>query len=259
MQEGESAPGGESDALTGGGEQARRSAVLLDKIELARLQAGEALSPATGPLDHQPGNAGGRADAEVNPVAGLGKEAFPAAQGADASGWGRPFKDQLQAGSDGIAVAAFPIPPKLEGDEVLTGRSVIGEEADAGRAAIGDPDVEIPIKVPVDRGKSATIVRKTESGESGYICKARLFATGVEEGAVAFVAAEGAVLVQEAAQGAPSLLVGGDGGSGEIIDGGLRHDLPPVDTSQVTCVRSSDEAIGDQDIVPAVIVEIDEL
>ncbi len=76
---------------------------------------------------------------------------------------------------------------------------------------------------------------------------------------MALVAAEAAVLVQEAAQRPPSLLVGGDGGFGEIIDGGLRHDLPPVDTSQVAGVRSGDEAIGDQDIVPAVVVEIDEL
>ena len=76
---------------------------------------------------------------------------------------------------------------------------------------------------------------------------------------MAFVAAEGPILVQEAAERPPSLLVGGDGGFGKIIDGGLGHDLPPVDTSQIACVRSSDEAIGDQDIVPAVVVEIDEL
>ena len=38
----------------------------------------------------------------------------------------------------------------------------------------------------------------------------------------------------------------------------LRHDLPPVETSQVSSIFLGDEAIGDKDILPAVIIQIDE-
>ena len=41
---------------------------------------------------YQTGDSGGFTDAEVNPVAGLGEEALPAAQGADAGGWCHPFE-----------------------------------------------------------------------------------------------------------------------------------------------------------------------
>lgn len=42
------------------------------------------------------------------------------------------------------------------------------------------------------------------------------------------------------------------------IEGGLRHDLSPVDTSQVAAVLGGDEAVGGEDIEPAVVVEVGE-
>ena len=76
---------------------------------------------------------------------------------------------------------------------------------------------------------------------------------------MAFVPAEGAVLVEESAQGSPNLQVFPGGRSGEVIDRGLRHDLSPVDTSQVTGVIGGDESVGDEEVIPAIVVEVDEL
>jgi hypothetical protein len=38
----------------------------------------------------------------------------------------------------------------------------------------------------------------------------------------------------------------------------LRHDLPPIETSQIAGVFLRDEAVGDHDVLPPVVVEIDE-
>ena len=64
--------------------------------------------------------------------------------------------------------------------------------------------------------------------------------------------------MEQAVERAPTLLVAHGCLFGEIVDGGLRHDLPPVDASQVAGVFSADEAIGDEDIVEAIIIEIEQ-
>ena len=75
-------PRSQDNALFWWGEEARRPGALLDEAECTRLQAGEALGRSGRPFDYQAGDSGGFTDAEVNPVAGLGEEALPAAQGA---------------------------------------------------------------------------------------------------------------------------------------------------------------------------------
>jgi len=64
--------------------------------------------------------------------------------------------------------------------------------------------------------------------------------------------------VEEAVQGLPSLAVGLEGGEILGIEWGLRHDLSPVDTSQVTGILGSDETVGGEDVEPTVVIEIGE-
>ena len=168
-------------------------------------------------------------------------------------------ENQFHPRPDGIAVGGLSIPAKFEGDELPSGRGVIPEETKTGCGPVCYPDVQVAIEVPVNGGEAPAIIGKAKSAEGGHVCETCRLASGIQEGAVAFVAAEGPVFVKEPAECPPTLFVGSDGALGEIINRGLRHDLSPIDTSQVASILGGDEAIGDEDIVPAIIVEIYEL
>lgn len=76
---------------------------------------------------------------------------------------------------------------------------------------------------------------------------------------MAFVATEGPSTRDHGAEGIPT----GEVTPGLVaihgFQGRLRHDLAPVETSQVAGVsRLGDEAVGHQNVVPAVSIEIDE-
>lgn len=64
--------------------------------------------------------------------------------------------------------------------------------------------------------------------------------------------------MEELVESSPTLSVGGEGGEVLSIERRLRHDLSPVEASQVAGVFGGDEAIGGEDIGPAVVVDIAE-
>ena len=169
-----------------------------------------------------------------------------AAEGADPGSGGSPFESQFQAGPDGIAVGGLSIPAKFEGDELPSGRGVIPEETKTRCGPVCYPDVQVAIEVPVNGGEAPAIIGKAKSAEGGHVCETCCLASGIQEGAVAFVAAEGAVFVKEPAECPPTLFVGSDGALGEIINRGLRHDLSPKETSQVVRVIAGDIAVRHQ-------------
>ena len=165
----------------------------------------------------------------------------------------------MKPGADGVAVRGGAVTFQFEGDEVLPGRRVIFEKADPRSSSIGDPDIEIPVEVPICGSKAPAVVRKTEASQGRDVGKICSSASGIEKGTVAFTAAETAVFMEKSAKCSPSLLIGRNGTFGEIINRRLGHDLSPVDTSQVSGVICGDEAVSDENVVPAVIVEINKL
>ena len=73
---------------------------------------------------------------------------------------------------------------------------------------------------------------------------------------MAFESAEGAAAHDHGGEGVPILEVAVVIAGG-VIEGRLRHDLAPVETSQVSgVVGLGDEAIGNEKVVAAVVVEI---
>ena len=123
---------------------------------------------------------------------------------------------------------------------------VVFQEANAWCRPVRDPKIEVSIEIPVEGRDRAGIIEKTESTGGGQISETRV--AEVQESRVAFVPTEAAILMQETVERLPTLLVliNADLGSGQR---GLRHDLSPIDTSQVPGVGRSDEAVGDDDVL----------
>ena len=132
------------------------------------------------------------------------------------------------------------------------------EKAQAWRGAICHPEIEVAVAIPVTGGHCAAVIDEIEP--AGRRDGGKAFAFDVKKGAIPLIATKRSSLADEFAQGGPALAVACNGFvrcSG--YDGGTRHDLPPVETSQVSCVFGRDETIRDIEILPAVIVEIGKL
>ena len=90
-------------------------------------------------------------------------------------------------------------------EEAVRRLALIEHESRARCGAVGDPKIEVAIEVPVHGGDSASVLCKIESTHGrdvGKFARAR-----VEVGAVTFIAAKGAILVQEAVERLPALAV----------------------------------------------------
>ena len=110
--------------------------------------------------------------------------------------------------------------------------------------------------IPVRDRKASSIGGHSESTQGRDVSKAAL--SRVEKGTVPFPAAEGSPIANtlgqfsEGTEVVVALLIR------SACFRCLRHDLSPVETSQVARVFLGDEAIGDKDILPAVVIQIDE-
>ena len=111
--------------------------------------------------------------------------------------------------------------------------------------------------VPVDYCRSSSIVDKVQAGHIGGICE--LLTSRIQKAAVAFASAETETLADHATQVAPIIQVILSIGRRFNVRWRLRHDLPPKETSQVLGRFLCDVTVGDNQILPAIIVDVGEL
>jgi len=163
----------------------------------------------------------------------------------------------FDAGADGIARGGFCGAGEVEREVGGVALEGVFEEAKAGGGAVGDPEVEVTIEVIIDEADGAGIVLKVPTDGGGDIGKTSVV-SAVEEGIIGFAAREGFVFMEEAIEGFPALAVGLEGVEVLGIERRLRHDLSPVETSQIAAVFGGDEAIGGEDVWPAVVINIGE-
>ena len=109
--------------------------------------------------------------------------------------------------------------------------------------------------IVVDEADGTGVVGEVPANGGGDVGEATPVAA-VEEGVVRFAPGEGFVFVEEAIESLPALAVGLERGKVLGIEGGLRHDLSPVNTSQVSGVFGGDEPVGGEDVEPAVVIQI---
>lgn len=156
------------------------------------------------------------------------------------------FNDHLNARPDAVDIGGLAISNQTESEIMIPPSIVIFQEANARCRPVRDPKIEVAIEVPVEGRDRAGIIKKTEATGGGQIGKTPV--AEVQEGRVAFVPTEAAILMQEAVERLPTLHVSINPnlGSGQ---GGLRHDLSPIDTSQVAGIGRSDETVGNDDVL----------
>jgi len=68
---------------------------------------------------------------------------------------------------------------------------------------------------------------------------------------------EGFPFVQHLIQSSPTLAIAGSLIVACRFNRGLRHDLPPIDTSQIASILGGDESVRNHQILPAILIEVD--
>ena len=111
--------------------------------------------------------------------------------------------------------------------------------------------------VPVDNPQAPSVVQKIQSRKGRNIGEA--FPPGVQETAIAFMPAPGLALTQEVLRlmnALPELLTVG---SIRLQGRGPRQDLSPPQTSQVRAVLVAVKTISNNQVLPTIVVQIDEI
>ncbi len=141
--------------------------------------------------------------AKVEPLARLREIAIPRVQGPR-----HPVLPGLQrdARPDCIPVARNSLQHDRDGR--LPASQRVAKEAQARRRAVGDPEVERPVLVPVNQRDRTRIVRVIKPAQGRDIRKARLRRSlrhpAVQEHAIALAATERASLAQHGIEGIPA-------------------------------------------------------
>ena len=124
---------------------------------------------------------------------------------------------EFHAGSDGIAVAAGAVAMEFESDEWLC-RGVVQGKAHARCGAVGGPDIEVSVKVPIAGGQAASVVGIIETSQGGNGGEGGSVPAAIQVGAVPLISAEGTVFVEQSIERAPALLIPQTRFFGEIVD-----------------------------------------
>ncbi len=155
------------------------------------LEILEFFAYATRPVNRDTRDGRVATDTEVQPLAGLRKEALAGPQRLNPPWFFlRCRGSDHNAGSDRVPIGRRAVPLESNRKEVVAGscRRVVAHEPYAGRIAVGDPGVEITVLIPIDDGDRAGVVGKIESGNGRH--RGKPLAPRIEEAAVSFVATE---------------------------------------------------------------------
>ena len=129
---------------------------------------------------------------------------------------------QLDPCADGIPINGLSVALQLHGEEMVAGFAKIAKKANSGRRAVGHPEVEVAVKVPVANRDAAAVVQQVKSRRGRCVREAIQASIGirpaVQEKAFAFASTEGSVLVQKSIERTPPLLVTQCRLGGKVID-----------------------------------------
>ena len=112
--------------------------------------------------------------------------------------------DQLDAGANGVAVARSAL--EAHDEEVGAGRRIIAAEANARPVAVGGPDVQVAVMVPVGQGQATPVVEKVEARDVRHVGEAA--PPSVQERTVAFTTAPRCALERQRVQTSVGALKG---------------------------------------------------
>ena len=135
--------------------------------------------------------------------------------------------------------------------------TVVSDKAKRWSRPRGEPQVEVSVVIPVDRRDAAAVVEEVEPGNSGDVGEPSL--PGVEEAAVSFMAAPRTAGLNQSHDLRPAgaVLIDGHGVVGR--HGRVRQDLPPEEASQIFRLMPGHKPVRNDQVFPAVVVNVDEL
>lgn len=255
----------------------RLPAALNQVIAAIDIQSGKCLLLTAGPVDDHLVDFVCRTQTEMEPLARLSQITFTGAERFDQlriadcglrivrffAVFPSPFTlcHDLHAPADSIAVGRFAVAGESHGEEAVTARRIVAQQPQPRPIAVGDPQVQVAIMVPIDDGHSPAIIGKVESAggrDVGESPSGRGICQRVQETAIPFAAAEGATLDHHRmdlrislTRLARTLVV--------LFTLGRRQDLSPKEASQIAGVIGRDKSIGHDQIFPSVVVDVDEV
>ena len=197
-----------------------------------------------------------RSQSEMHPLTRLCQVAITGSNSPDSPTFGRVPHHQFNACSDGVRVGRSTF--KTQRHIIALSGHIIAQKPKLWATAIGDPKIEISVGVPVDDGNPSTVIGKIKPTGHGDVRESTT--ASIQESAMALAGAESATAANELAESASGALAIHFRGIVFlwVIDrrATLRHDLSPEETSQVTRVLGRDVAIGDEEVFPAIVVQI---
>ena len=153
----------------------------------------------------------------MDPFARLAEVAIACVEGANPAAGGGRAEAELDTRADRVTAAApGRVALEAKGDKILSASQVVSHETQAGAGAVGKPEIEIPIAIPVTERNGAAVIDMIEAGHRGDIGEAPV--AEVEEAAVLFFAAEGPPLADQPGQLAPGVQVGLGGVLCGVVD-----------------------------------------
>ena len=151
-------------------------------------------------------------EAEVDPLGRLGEVSVARAECLNAFDGALRAEVEFDAGANGIAVRTGAF--ELERDGRVRRGRVVANEPDARPCAVGEPEIEVAVPIPIAEGETAPVVVEIEPGGGGDVGEALVVGTEVEEAAFAFVSAESPALPDHEVQRSPGFIVLEDRGRG---------------------------------------------
>ena len=124
---------------------------------------------------------------------------------------------------------------------------VVLEEAQLRSGPILDPDIEPPVVIPVDAGRSARVVDEIEPADPGRIDEVAV--PRVEEGAVPLASTPRRAVADGCGQFGPALQVAAARTGSGIRQRRLRRDPPPEEASQIVLEFPAHESVGHQQVL----------
>lgn len=112
--------------------------------------------------------------------------------------------------------------------------------------------------IPVGIGQPTTIIDEIQSRHCRNIGKARGSLAEIQKPAMALPPAKGLAIAQHRIDGGPALIIRQEFARRLAGQRSLRHDLSPEETSQIAGVRRGHKAISGVNILPAIVIQIDE-